>query len=159
MKSKAVLTRQQCNFAFVEQTSFFTHLVRVGSMDFNWLIPFTSNNVKGSIAPTGSQRKGTNQAFHLKRTHHENAAENGKKKESYDQPWPYVLNLKWLRSLVMVFYLFNVYLSELCRFNSFTEFLVSRIDGFQLIDPFQWKRCDQHLNNRLNSLLLTEEMF
>ena len=59
----------------------------------------------------------------------------------------------------MVFYLFNVYLSELCRFNSFTEFLVSRIDGFQLIDPFQWKRCDQHLNNRLNSLLLTEEMF
>ena len=57
------------------------------------------------------------------------------------------------------FYLFNVYLSELCRFNSFTEFLVSRIDGFQLIDPFQWKRCDQHLNNRLNSLLLTEEMF
>lgn len=103
MKSKAVLTRQQCNFAFVEQTSFFTHLVRVGSMDFNWLIPFTSNNVKGSIAPTGSQRKGTNQAFHLKRTHHENAAENGKKKESYDQPWPYVLNLKWLRSLVMVF--------------------------------------------------------
>ena len=50
MKSKAVLTRQQCNFAFVNKTSFFTDLVTVGSMDFDWLIPFTSNNVKGSIA-------------------------------------------------------------------------------------------------------------
>ena len=160
MKSKAVLTRQQCDFAFVDKTSFFTDLVTVGSMDFDWLIPFTSNNVKVSIAPISSQRKQANQALHLKRTHlHENAAENENKKESYGQHWTYLLNLKWLRSLVMVFYLFNVYLSELCRFNNFTELLVSRIDGFQLIDPFQWKRCDQHLNNRSNSLLLTKEMF
>ena len=36
---------------------------------------------------------------------------------------------------------------------------VSRIDGFQLINPFQWKRSDQHLNNQSNSLLLTKEMF
>ena len=104
MKSKAVLTRQQCDFAFVDETSFFTDLVTVGSMDFDWLIPFTSNNVKGSIAPISSQRKQANQALHLKRTHlHENAAENGKKKESYGQHWTYLLNLKWLRSLVMVF--------------------------------------------------------
>ena len=122
MKSKAVLTRQQRNFAFFDKISFFTDLVTVGSIDFDWLIPFTSNNVKGSITPISIQRKQTNQALHLKRTHfHENAAENGKKKESYGQNWTYLLNLKWLRSLVMVFYLFNVYLSELCRFNNFTE--------------------------------------
>ena len=50
MKSKAVLTRQQRNFAFVDKTSFFTDLVTVCSIDFDWLIPFTSNNVKESIA-------------------------------------------------------------------------------------------------------------
>ena len=165
MKSKAILTRQQCKFAFADKTSFFTDRVTVGSMDFDWLIPFTSNNVKGSITPISIQRKQTNQALHLKRTHfHENAAENGKKKESYGQNWPYVLNLKWLGSLVMVFYLFNIYLSELGCFDNFTESLVSRIDGFQLIDPFQWKLCDRHLKwlhreTRLNSLLLTKEMF
>ena len=106
----------------LDETSFFTDLVTVGSMDFDWLIPFTSNNVKRSIAPISSQRKQANQALHLKRTHlHDNAAENGKKKESYGQHWTYLLNLKWLMSLVMVFYLFTVYLSELCRFNNFTE--------------------------------------
>ena len=50
MKSKAVLTRQECNFAFVDKTSFFTDLVTVGPIDFDWLIPFTSKNVKVSIA-------------------------------------------------------------------------------------------------------------
>ena len=112
MKSKAVLTRQQCKFAFADKRSFFTDLVTVGSMDFDWLIPFTSNNVKGSIAPISSQRKQANQALHLKRTHlHENAAENGKKKESYGQHWTYLLNLKWLRSLVMVFFISSTFIS------------------------------------------------
>ena len=80
MKSKAILTRQQCDFAFVDKTSFFTDLMTVGSMDSDWLIPFTSNNVKVSITPISSQRKQANQALYLKRTHlHDNAAENGKK--------------------------------------------------------------------------------